>query len=421
MLMAALICLPKMANALPAFSNRLGVPCKTCHEPVFPRLNRTGWTFRELGYRTAAEMNTNLSPHAPGDNNPGKYDFGNTISVALISRYDDIQRTNADGSKATTFNDFYVSGVSAYFAGPADSNLGYWAQAQFPAQSTSFSSKQNAYSLSTSTTGVTPWLRFYSGQPGSFFYARAGQINIDGFEGNNSSISSDISNLLTTAVNGSSVSGRGGEVGYSLKDDTLALYVMEPSTTDSITSNTDPGNKPNEVVQYLHFIGKHDSAVQALYVNGSAPTALNSTGNIEGWNSYNQLYLYANWRNPIGGHDATNLLGGYTTGTNHDLVTTGTGSTAVTTSGHSFTVNGYYGELDYEHGTKFVPYVRYDHFNSGDYKYSGSDVNENINAFTIGTNYLPEENIRLNLDYNHNGAEGGATGDTVRAQIYFMW
>jgi hypothetical protein len=148
---------------------------------------------------------------------------------------------------------------------------------------------------------------------------------------------------------------------------------------------------------------------------------LNSTGNIEGWNSYNQLYLYANWRNPIGGHDATNLLGGYTTGTNHDLVTTGTGSTAVTTSGHSFTVNGYYGELDYEHGTKFVPYVRYDHFNSGDYKYSGSDVNENINAFTIGTNYLPEENIRLNLDYNHNGAEGGATGDTVRAQIYFMW
>jgi hypothetical protein len=39
---ATIACVPHAANAIPAFANRLGVPCKTCHEPVFPRLNRTG-------------------------------------------------------------------------------------------------------------------------------------------------------------------------------------------------------------------------------------------------------------------------------------------------------------------------------------------------------------------------------------------
>lgn len=51
------------AYAVPAYARRLGgVSCSLCHQPVFPRLNKTGWAFRRLGYRLPSEMGKSLLP-----------------------------------------------------------------------------------------------------------------------------------------------------------------------------------------------------------------------------------------------------------------------------------------------------------------------------------------------------------------------
>jgi hypothetical protein len=408
-LTAALMCTPRAANALPAFSNRLGVPCKTCHEPVFPRLNRTGWEFRQLGYRTEAEMNTSIGPLASDDAN--KYEYGDTISVSNRDRFDDIQR---QGAKA--YSDFYVSGFSGYFAGAANKNFGYWAEMNFGEASTSYNSSTHEYTTSNaSSVTVSPWLRYSSGKPGSFFYSRLGDISVDGFEGNNSSIYAEgPSSTLTSGVNGSSLSGRGAEFGYTHNDDALAGYLM-------YNNNADGGNSPIEIAQYIHFIGKNDSSVQALYANGEAPIINSSVpSDTVAYDQYDGLYLYGNWRQPVGS-DFVNILAGYSNGTNHNVPGP---VLATTTAGKSFNVRGYFGEVDFEHGEKFVPYIRYDDFRTGDplVAINSQTQNENVTSETLGAAYLLEQNIRLNLDYNNSDPIAQhATVNTVRAQIWFMW
>ncbi len=422
--MTVFSCLPKAANAIPAFANRLGVPCKTCHEPTFPRLNRTGWLFRELGYRTIAEMNEPLTPGWVGTNNPTTYNFANTIAVGTVNDFDNTTQT---ASKSNS--DFYVSDLSLYFAGPVESNFGFWVQAQFVAESPSYDPASNTWSTPDGGTTVVPVIRYYNGSSAkSFLYAQIGKIGIDGFEGSDSPIQAAVSELWQTSVNGSSPlqygSVRGASVGYLLNNDTIAAYA-------GYQENGLPGNAPVEGLQYLHFIGKHDSSVQAVYVNGSAPAiSTDPTGATlsESWENYNQLNLYGNYRTPIGRGNAVNLLGGYFTGENHQLLTTSDASgDALVRSGPSFRVNGYFAEADYEHGNKLIPYVRYDSFHS-----NGAEpvnINPNLNAYTIGAAYMIEQNICFNLDYNRNAAEGDPPANntpqqndsTVRAQIWFMW
>lgn len=411
----------KRASAIPAFADRLGVPCSTCHEPIFPRLNRTGWEFRQLGYRTRSEMNQDISPFASpppaADGTPGK-PYGVPISIEIRLDYDNLQR---DGYRQ--FSDGYVKAVSVYFAGPASTNFGYWGEAQFPQQAEQANSKTHTYTLvgpSTSGAGaeLNPWLRGYYGKPGNFFYTRLGNVSVDGFEGNNSSLMAATSaSTLTTGVNGSFISGRGGEFGYNRKDDAVAAYVIEPSG-DGYEKNA-----PSTVLQYLHFIGKHDSSVQLLYLDGNVPISTSvGTGDIavNGWNKVSQGFIYANYRQPILKGQAVNVLGGYTVGQNHNTVVQGTGATAITVAGSSFNTSGYFGEFDYEHG-KFVPYVRYDNLHTGNYLAAGTAKNGNADAITAGTAISIDKYAKLNIDDNFAHSSANGKFSTFRMQLQFIF
>jgi len=401
----------KRASAIPAFANRLNVPCSTCHEPMFPRLNRTGWEFRQLGYRTRAEMNTLVGQHPPASeagDGTGKAAYGVPVSIEVRTAIDSIQRTGYQ-----KFTDGYVKSVSVYIAGPANKNFGYWGEAQFPQQAPTADSASHTYSLvGPNTVGggatMNPWLRYYSGTPGDFYYARAGNVSIDGFEGNNSSLMAATSaSSLTSGVNGSFLSGRGAEVGFNHKDDAVAAYVIEPSG-DGFQKN-----QPSEVLQYLHFIGKHSSSVQALYVNGTVPT--DNAG--DGWNKFSTVLVYANYRELIKQGGAFNLLGGYSSGQNHNTVV----ANGVTVAGSSLTTKGYFGELDYEHSSKFVPYIRYDSLNTGPYTSAGKAKNGNANAYIIGTAVMLDQDARLNLDFNRANSASSGIINTCRAQLLFIF
>jgi hypothetical protein len=422
-ILASLFLAAKPANAIPAFASRLGVPCKTCHEPIFPRLNRTGWIFRQLGYRTAGEMNSSVQPSGAGSHNLGDY-----IAISNTDRFDSVQVKGQSAQAAA-----YVSGFSLYVAGPASKNFGFWSELQPPTESFSETASGNGYAVTTgSSTSISPWVRYYDGQSASsFLYARVGKINVEGFQGNNSSVGSVSPNLLTKSVNSSTTSGDGAELGYSLNNDSLTAYLTEPSTGDS-------GTSVNKAIQYLHFIGKHDSSFQALYESGESPlvptyayngsvtvgdlaSGLPSSTTPYAWNDYSVFLLYANFRTPIHTTDAINFLAGYGNGNNHVInktkdVLTGSqlGITeTLPTSGASFNYHSWYGEVEYQFGTRLIPYLRYDNFHSGQ-PVGGT---ENINEYTGGIAYLIDENIKCNVD----SPEGGSTVNTFRTSLQFLW
>ncbi len=55
----------RRVEAIPAYARQLGgVSCNLCHAPIFPRLNRTGWEFRNAGYRMPADL-AEPKPPAP--------------------------------------------------------------------------------------------------------------------------------------------------------------------------------------------------------------------------------------------------------------------------------------------------------------------------------------------------------------------
>jgi len=391
-------------------------------------LNRTGFLFRQLGYRTVGEMNTIVSPDSK---TAESHNLGDFIAVSNTDRFSSIQNKGSATQSAA-----YVSGFSLYTSGPASKNFGFWAELQPPTESfAAVASPGKGYAVTTGTsTSISPWVRYYNGQSGdNFLFARVGKISIDGFQGNNSSIGSISPTLLTKSS--PSLSGDGIELGYLLKNDVITAYVTEPSTSDSGTST-------NKAIQYLHFIGKHDSSVQALYETGEAPyvpsysfssspsdkdleSGLPSNATPDGWNDYNALLLYANYRTPVGSN-AINLLGGYSTGDNHNKVSTasftepgGDGGILekTTYAGPKIGYHSYYAEFEYEVGSRLIPYVRYDNIHYGAALSSIIDDNE----YTTGIAYMVDENIKLNLDYNNNNPEGGTHVNTFQTSVQFLW
>jgi hypothetical protein len=115
------------------------------------------------------------------------------------------------------------------------------------------------------------------------------------------------------------------------------------------------------------------------------------------------------------------------TGQNHKLTTTTSGSTTITNVGNTFNSRSYFAEADYEFGSRFVPYLRYDAFHSDEYKtgsvYAGNPLKD-IGQTTVGFAYMLNYNVRLNLDYTNNeptSAPGSINTSTTRAQFWFLW
>jgi len=96
-------------------------------------------------------------------------------------------------------------------------------------------------------------------------------------------------------------------------------------------------------------------------------------------------------------------------------------SGAPISAGSSFNTSGYFGELDYEHNSKFIPYVRYDSLKTGKYLSAGSAKNGNANAGIVGMAINLDSYLRLNIDDNfaHSSANGKLNTFRVQAQFIF--
>ena len=404
------------ADAIPAYASRTGLACATCHSPAYPRLTRFGWDFRQMGYRTPDEVGKRLLPFArkPDSQHPDASGYGLTdaLSIGLKTEFDDIQR-----QKAEQFAKAYVPLSVLYLSGPLDKNVGYYFKENLNSQFPLFNRAQNRYGLSTPSASF-PFgeVRFFAGKPGNYFSARIGQFfPQDGYGLNDQGISISFP-LLMQGVNQISASKlqKGVAVGYTLRDNYLGLYALQgvPSNGDG-NSNRSTAH-PDFELQYLRFLGKDGSSIQAVYSVGQTP--LNTQGTLT--DNYGQLYLLGNWRRRIGKGHALNLLAGWGMDSHDKLV-------AATSNTHGrFDVNSLSAELDYEVYHRFIPYMRFDTAHSGETRYgavSPGNPASNTNQWTFGISSQPVQNIRLTAEFAASQPSTGPQVNYFRTQLWFVY
>src|SRR5450756_1017340 len=86
--LAALACgvlAPQPAHAIPAFARKYGLKCYSCHT-IPPALNKTGYTFKRLGYRLPPDEMDRSKPAPKISELDKNIKFRITNSLALIGQ-----------------------------------------------------------------------------------------------------------------------------------------------------------------------------------------------------------------------------------------------------------------------------------------------------------------------------------------------
>ncbi|MCW3053450.1 MAG: hypothetical protein JWN14_2620, partial [Chthonomonadales bacterium] len=247
-----------------------------------------------------------------------------------------------------------------------------------------------------------------------------GQVGpLDGYMGSDRTLSITGSLLFVTFNKiTANRSQRDLDLGYTFGDNHLSVIALQgvPSNGDGTESR--PGNHYDWEFQYLRWLDKAGSSVQAIYHVGQTP--LNDSGSLV--DNFSQFYLLGNWRLPMRKNRAFNLLGGYGIDS-HDKLLSPASPATPSTSGR-FDAQSYFVELNYELSSKLAPYIRYDaiHSNEGDFGAiaSGNPVSHN-NQWLIGIAQQPARNLRISLEYAASRPAGRPNVDQIRGQLWFIY
>src|ERR1017187_7571101 len=114
-ILAALGCAalaPQPAHAIPAFARKFGVKCYSCHT-IPPALNKTGYTFKRLGYRMPPDEMDGAKPAPKISELDKNIKFSITNSLALIGQASfTVDKAGGDGITPTTSNSFNLDEVA---------------------------------------------------------------------------------------------------------------------------------------------------------------------------------------------------------------------------------------------------------------------------------------------------------------------
>lgn len=98
----------RRADATANFSRKYNIPCKACHSPSVPRLNRKGHTFRKLGFRMPEEVGQK----------PEYKELGEYLSLRLRPRY-----TYNKPKTGSVDSEFKVNDATLFYNGPVTKDL----------------------------------------------------------------------------------------------------------------------------------------------------------------------------------------------------------------------------------------------------------------------------------------------------------
>ncbi len=131
------------ASAIPAFARKYGTSCQTCHT-VFPKLNAFGVAFRLNGYRMPKETEDMIkekpvSLGAPAYKKlwpkavwPGEISSAVPLAVNVKFAYVNASTLNADGTAATSNNDFqFPQELNVFAGGTLGDNISYLTEVTF--------------------------------------------------------------------------------------------------------------------------------------------------------------------------------------------------------------------------------------------------------------------------------------------------
>lgn len=159
---------PQPAGAIPAFARKYGVKCYTCHT-IPPALNKTGYTFKRLGYRMLPDEMDGTKP-APKIRDLDKaIKYSLTDSLALIAQGSfSVHKTEGDSPTSNT--SFNLDEAALFLAGSLpETGFSYFTQFQL--------SQDGQSGLEQAVFGYT------GGRANSSFFGKVGQLHLQEGEG----------------------------------------------------------------------------------------------------------------------------------------------------------------------------------------------------------------------------------------------
>jgi hypothetical protein len=162
---------PQPAHAIPAFARKFGLKCYSCHT-IPPALNKTGYTFKRLGYRMPPDEMDGSKPAPKVSELDKNIKFSITNSLALIGQGSfTADKTKGDGISPTSSTSFNLDEVALFAAGSVpDSGFSYFTH------------------LELSQGGDSPFLEqavlsYTAGRANSSYFIKAGQMHMQEGEG----------------------------------------------------------------------------------------------------------------------------------------------------------------------------------------------------------------------------------------------
>lgn len=449
--MTAWHAVPREAHAIPAFARREKMPCHRCHDS-WPRLNKFGFMFRAMGYRTPQEINGEEGPGLKRLLDAFAMKGGLSFNVTRSSRCVDkevfVESVDVPGHThgGSTGITIFCNKEDAVPA--AEVNIGSIPLGVAPIR------REKSPRRDAETAGVlgtdssktrigfsapevdifssAPFGRYYStffdvrlaadsgkadvhmgnvratfGQEDRFFQVKAGIMHpVEGWAGLDNSVTFTEPLVTATPAAGKTFSfAYPSQIGVMLgggREDTLAsITVFNGLASDGsgTAGFSRDNNRVDAAFNLVQFVGDTGGAVEIVGYLGSVDEPKDAS------DPDSETFRNGFWRGAIVANyppiDALHLLAGI--GGGRDMVESG---------GERVPINskGFFGEVDIALWDNFTPLVRYDFFDPSDARGGGT------RAVTVGF-ASPWEFQRWVAEYHYMRSSGSDAVEAHAARI----
>ncbi len=160
---------PMPSRAIPAFARKYGVKCYNCHT-IPPVLNKTGYTFKRLGYRMPPDEMDGTKPAPKITELDSNIRFSITNSFALITEGSFTDEKTAGGGISTSNSSFNLDEAALFVAGSLpQTGFFYFAQYELYQDGENFLEQAN--------------VGYVGGRANSSFFGKAGEMHLQEGEG----------------------------------------------------------------------------------------------------------------------------------------------------------------------------------------------------------------------------------------------
>jgi len=407
---------PQPARAIPAFARKFGLKCYSCHT-VPPALNKTGYTFKRLGYRMPPDEMDGTKPAPKISELDKNIKFSITNSLALIGQGSfTADKTKGDGITPTSSTSFNLDEVAMFAAGSVpDSGFSYF---------THFELSQG---------GASPFLEqavlgYTAGRANSSFFIKAGQMHMQEGEGTRASmfynLFPDPAPLLTTSSPINFTLDQhpvGVNLGYTWASNYFKqVFAISAKVTNGLNADgseivySSTKNSKDYWVDADYWFGP-DGGVTFMTYQGTKDQVQNQGADNQ-FTYRPRIRRYGFFGNYLF-FDKLDILGGYLRSSDDWQDTQGGPTTR-------FTSNGYRAEVDYYLQRGFAVMARYDRM-----KQSIADGPATHNtAWSIGSEKALTEmgNVVIRATYGQERDQDPVSGAAVLDKLFkldlrLMW